>query len=38
MLHFDSSHSIMTRGVRVSGAPPHHTLTAFLNLNVTKLI
>ena len=35
MLHFDSSHPIMTR---VSRAPPHHTLSAFLNLNGRKLI
>ena len=32
MLHFDSSHSIVTRGSR---APPHLTLPAFLNLNGT---
>ena len=33
MLHFDSSHPIVTRGSRVSRAPPHHTLPTFLNLN-----
>ena len=33
MLHFDSSHPIVTRGSRVSRAPPPHTLPAFLNLN-----
>ena len=33
MLHFDSSHPIVTR---VSRAPPHHTLPAFLNLNGSK--
>ena len=33
MLHFDSSHPIVKRGSRVSRAPPHHTLPAFLNLN-----
>ena len=32
MLYFDSSHLIVTRGFRVSPAPPHHTLPAFLNL------
>ena len=30
MLHFDSSHSIVTRGSRTT---PHHTFPAFLNLN-----
>ena len=35
MLHFVSSHSIVTRGSRVSRAPPHHTLPAFQNLNGT---
>ena len=33
MLHFYSSHPIVTRGSRVSRAPLHHTLPAFLNLN-----
>ena len=33
MLHFDSSHSIVTHGSR---APAHHTLPAFLNLNGMK--
>ena len=33
MLHFDSSYLIVTRGSRVSRAPPQHTLPAFLNLN-----
>ena len=33
MLHFDSSQPILTRGSRVSRAPPHHTLPAFLNIN-----
>ena len=33
MIHFDSSHSFQTRGSRVSPAPPHHTFSAFLNLN-----
>ena len=32
MLHCDKSHPIVTRGFRVSHAPPHHTLPAFLNL------
>ena len=29
MLHFDSSHPIVTRGSRLCRAPPHHTLPAF---------
>ena len=33
MLHFDSNHLNVTSGSRVSRAPPHHTLPAFLNLN-----
>ena len=33
MLHFDSSQPILTRGSRVSRAPPHHTLPAFLDIN-----
>ena len=33
MLHFDKSHYIVTRGSRVSCAPSHHTLPAFLNLS-----
>ena len=33
MLHFDSSHPIMTRGSRVSSAPPHHTLPASQNFH-----
>ena len=33
MFHFDNSHPIMTRSSRVSRAPPHHTLPAFLNIN-----
>ena len=33
MLHFDSSQPNVTRGSRVSRAPPHHTLPVFLNLN-----
>ena len=33
MLHFDSSHPIVTHGFRVSRAPPHYALPAFLNLN-----
>ena len=33
MLHCNSSHSIVTRGSRVSRALPHHILPAFLNLN-----
>ena len=33
MLHSDSTHPIVTRGSRVSRAPPHHTLPALLNLN-----
>ena len=33
MLNFDSSHPIVTRGSRVSRAPPHHILPAFLNFN-----
>ena len=37
MLHFDSSHSIVTRGSRVSRAPPRHILPAFLNLNTKTL-
>ena len=36
MLHFDSSHPIVTRGSRISRAPPYHTLPAFLNLNGSK--
>ena len=28
-----NSHPILTRGSRVSRAPPHHTLPAFLNLH-----
>ena len=32
MLHFDSIHPIVLRGSRVSRAPPHQTLPAFLNL------
>ena len=35
MLHFDISHPIVKRGSRVSRAPPHPTLPAFLNLNGT---
>ena len=35
MLNFGSSHSIVTRGSRVSRASAHHTLLAFLNLNGT---
>ena len=31
--HFDSSHPIVTRGSRISLAPPRHTLSAFLHLN-----
>ena len=31
MLHFDSSHFIVTGGSRVSRAPPRHTFPAFLN-------
>ena len=34
MLHFDSSHPIVTR---VSGAPPHQTLPAFLDLDGIKI-
>ena len=33
MLHFDSSLLNVTSDSRVSRAPPHHTLPAFLNLN-----
>ena len=33
MLHFDSSHSFVRRGSRVSRATPHHTLPTFKNLN-----
>ena len=33
LLHFDSSQPIVTRGSRVSRAPPHHALPAFLILN-----
>ena len=36
MLHFDSSHPTVTRGSRVSRAPPLHTLPAFLNINDRK--
>ena len=36
MLHFDSSNPIVTRDSRVSRAPPHHNLPAFLNLNGSK--
>ena len=28
-----NSHPIVTRGSRISRAPPHHTLPAFLNLH-----
>ena len=35
MLHFDSSHPIVTRGSRASRAPPPYTLPAFLNMNGT---
>ena len=34
MLHFDSTHPIVTRGSR---APPHHALPAFLNLHVINI-
>ena len=30
-----NSHPIVTRGSRVSRAPPHHTLPTFKNLNAT---
>ena len=33
MLHFDSSHQIVTCGSRVSRAPPHHILPSFINLD-----
>ena len=33
LLPFGSSHPIVTRGSRVSHAPPHHTVPAFLNLH-----
>ena len=33
MLNFDTSHLIVRRGSRVPRARPHHTLTAFQNLN-----
>ena len=33
MFHFGSSHSIVTRGSRVSRVPQRHTLPAFINLN-----
>ena len=33
MLHFDSSHPIVTRDFRVSRAPQYHTFPAFLNIN-----
>ena len=33
MLYFGSSHSIVTRGSRVSPALLHHILPAFLNLS-----
>ena len=32
-----NSHSIVTPGARVSRAPPHYTLPAFLNLHGTNL-
>ena len=35
MFSFGISHHMVTRGSRVSRAPPHHTLSAFLNLNGT---
>ena len=35
MLYSDSSHPIVTRGSRVSSAPPHHNLPTFLNLHFT---
>ena len=31
-----NSHPNVTRGSRVSRAPPHHTLPAFLNLHGTR--
>ena len=37
ILRFDNSQSIVTRGSRVSRAPPHHTLPAFFNLNGKKI-
>ena len=38
MLHFDSTHSTMTRRSCVSRAPPHHNLLAFLNIHDIKRI
>ena len=38
MLHFDSTDPIVTRGSRVSRAPPRHTIPAFLNLNGSEII
>ena len=34
---FGKSHPTVTRGSRVSRAPPHHILPAFLNLHGTKM-
>ena len=36
MFHFDSRHPTVTRGLRISRTPLHHTLPAFLNLNGRK--
>ena len=33
-----NSHSILSRSPRISRAPPHHTLPAFLNLHGMKNI
>ena len=38
MLHFDSSHPIVTRGSRVTRALPHQILPALLNFYGTKNI
>ena len=37
MFSFGNSHSIVTRGSRLSRAPHHHTLPAFLNLYERKI-
>ena len=37
MFFFGSSHSIVTRGTRISRAPPHNTIPAFLNVNGRKI-
>ena len=38
MFSFDISQPIVTRGSRVSRAPPHNTLRAFLNLHGMRIM